>query len=340
MKRRTVNIAAMAAVLGHGFIPIAAKAGEGDRRLFIRGAVEHPDASVTLRLFQGTSSGEPVWYMLLDSSDGDDAKALGINRSSKLENARGSSSVMKVRVVNGVIDFPASVDFSAVRQVIPGPTGFPPLAASPGAIAQTVNGIAYSPLIEMPDGTIRNAPQIANATGQADKVRALDRLAGTVRFDLTSGFSGGKAVRYISTDASLPDVAALENVTFAPALANVPRLGDDSTDSARASLAAFVNGQTGAGNRQRQGLNSALLDGLDPLNILRWTPNQGRYSPMWDVHLAQWTQGAIANGLNLRQTDWGKVSNLADDGFLTGPGGVRFAAVGAVVNCPIISQTG
>jgi hypothetical protein len=340
MERRTVHTSMLAALLGYTLAPVSASADSGDTRLFMRRAVEHPDNSVTLPLYRGTSNGEAIWYMLLDSSDGNDAQALGINRSSKLANARGSAAVMKVQVINGVVDFPASVDFSLKREVVPGPAGFPPLVASPGAAGLTVHGIAYSPLIEMPDGTIRNAPHIANSTGQADKVLALDKVAGTVRYAQTQGFSGGKAVKYVSTDASQPDVAALENVTFAAALNSVPRLGDDSTDSARASLAAFVNGQTGANNPERQGLNSALLDGLDPLNVLRWTPNQGRYSPMWDVHLAQWTASAVANGLNLRQTDWGKVSNLADHSLLTGPGGARFAAVGAVVNCPIVSQTG
>ena len=101
-------------------------------------------------------------------------------------------------------------------------------------------------------------------------------------------------MRYVSTDASDPVVAALENVTFAPLLNHAPFVGGDGTDSARASLAAFVNGQTGAGNPQRQGLNSALIDGLDPLNLLRWNPSQGRYSPLWDVHPAAWTAPVAA----------------------------------------------
>jgi hypothetical protein len=340
MKRRTLNASVLTTVLSYALVPTSASAGSGDRKLFITRATEHTDNSVTLPLYQGVSNGETVWYMILDSSDGNDAQALGVNRSSKLANARGSTAVMKVKVINGVIHFPASVDFGLVRNVVPGPAGFPPLAASPGAMGRTVNGIAYSPLIEMPDGTIRNAPQIANASGKAAKVLALNTGAGTVRYRETDGFSGGKAVKYISTDSSLPDVAALENVTFAPALGAVPSVGDDSSDSARAGLVAFINGQTGAGNAQRQGLNSALLDGLDPLNVLRWSPNQGRYSPMWDVHLAQWSAAAVAKGENLRQMDWGKVRNLADKGFITGPGGAPFAAVGAVVNCPTISEQG
>ena len=63
--------------------------------------------------------------------------------------------------------------------------------------------------------------------------------------------------------AVVVSVFALENVTYAPALNAAPFAGGDGTDSSRTTLVAFVNGQTGAGNPQRQGLNSALLDGLD-----------------------------------------------------------------------------
>jgi hypothetical protein len=166
----------------------------------------------------------------------------------------------------------------------------------------------------------------------------IDTAKMTVTYEETDGFQGGKPVKYVSTDASDPVAAALENVTYAPRLNQAPKIGDDSTASSRASLAAFTNGQTGANNRQRQGLNSALLDGRDPLNVLRWAPNQGRYSLLWDVHFAQWSENAIARGDNLRQTDWGDVENLADDRLVTGVGGGRFGRVGIVVNCPIVSQ--
>ena len=86
----------------------------------------------------------------------------------------------------------------------------------------------------------------------------------------------------------------------APAAA--PSAGDDGSKSARVGLVAFVNGQTGANNPQRQGLNSALMGDGDPLNVLRRTPNQGGYSPLWDVFPAACTEPAIAAGLNLRQT--------------------------------------
>lgn len=305
----------------------------GDRTLFIESAIEHADDTATFPLYRGTSQGRDVWYILLDTSSGALADRYGINRAQKLANAKGTGAVQRVRIVNGAIDFPATVDFSPIRSVLPSATGFPPLRAEPGAVGEP----GYTPLIELPDGTIVNAPHVANGTGRADKVVAIDMASGTVRFQQTRGFSGGKAVKYVSTDASDPGVAALENVTWSPALNFAPFADGDGTDSARASLAAFVNGQTGAANPERQGLNSALLDGLDPLNVLRWSPNQGRYSPLWDVHPAAWSASAVQQRTNTRQTDFGDILGLANHGVVTGPGSAPFAAAGIVVNCPIVS---
>src|SRR6185503_6376598 len=208
----------------------------------------------------------------------------------------------------------------------------PPLAAEPGARGE----VGYSPLIRLPDGTILNAPHVANDTGRADKVVALDTARRMVRYRETNGFSRGDAVRYVSTDASDEAVAALEDSTYAPRLAGAPFAGGDGTDSARASLAAFVNGRTGAADPERQGLNSALLDGLDPLNVLAWKPNQGRYSPLWDVHPAQWSAAAVASGANVAQTSVDDVENLVERGTITGPGGAPFGPADFVVDCPIV----
>ncbi len=204
-------------------VPAAAMADDpGQRTLFIASAVEHPDNTATFPLHRGTSQGRTVFYILLDSSDDKDAEALGINVSRKLNNARGTTAVQKVRIVNGVVDFPATVDFRPVRQVAPSfPGGFPPSVAEPGAVGE----FGYSPLIQLPNGTIRNAPHLANDTGQADKIVNLDTTHGTVTYRETNGFQNGKAVRYVSTDASNPVAATLENVTFAPALDAAPTAG-------------------------------------------------------------------------------------------------------------------
>jgi hypothetical protein len=307
----------------------------GGRRVFLASAVEHEDFTVTLPLHRGTSRGRTVWYVVIDSSSDEDASAKGVNVSQKLANARGTGAVQPVTVAGGVVDFPATARFDVrPRNVVPGPTGFPPLAAEPSAEGEA----RYSPLAELPDGTVENAPHVANDTGLHPKVVAIDFAAGTVTLRETAGFSGGKAVRYVSMDASLDVAAALEDVVYAPALDAAPTAGQDGTDQARTSLAAFVNGRTGAANPERQGLSSALLDGLSPLNVLAWAPNQGRYGPLWDVFLAAWTPEAIARGLDVRQEAFGDVTGLADEGLVTAPDGGPFRASGFIVNCPIVSS--
>ncbi len=326
-----------------GFLALANAGWAEDHKLFIRSAVELPGDLVQLPLYRGTSGGQTVYFLILDASDGNVAQALGVNESQKLNNARGTTAVQKVTIVNGVIDFPASVDFSA-PPIVNAPAGFPPASFQPGAFGEA----GYSPLIALPDGTILNAPQIArdaNGDGQitplteaADKAVAFDFVNSTVTYRETNGFQGGNPVKYVSTDASDLLAAALEDVTFAPALNAAPFLDDDSTASSRASLAAFVNGQTGAANPQRQGLNSAVAGDGDPLNVLRWNPSQGRYSPLWDVHLSQWAAAVVAAGQNVRQTDWNTIQGLVDHGGITAPGGDPFGASGFIVDCPIVSR--
>jgi hypothetical protein len=312
-------------------LPAVPAFADGGRTQFIASAHENGDGTVTYPLHRGTSHGQTVYYVITDTSNGNLSSRLGVNTSQKLANAANTAAVQKVSVNSaGSVDFPATVDFSPTRSVVGGSTGFPPTTAEPGAIGET----GYSPLIQLPDGTIENAPQVANSSGRADKVVDLDSQGMHVRYRETDGFSGGKAVKYTSFDASDRGAAALENSTFAPALNAAPSLDDDSTHSSRASLAAFTNGQTGASNPNRQGLNSAILDGLDPLNVLRWNPSQGRYSPLWDVHLAQWSASVVPT----RQTDYGDILGLVEHGAIGGFPGGAFQASNFIVNCPIVSS--
>jgi hypothetical protein len=317
-------------------VPAAGSTSRSGDELFVSSAVEHADDTVTLPLHRGTSQGRTVWYVVLDASTSEQADRFGVNRSNKLARAVGTAAVARAGVRSGVLDFPATVDFAPVRQVVPGAQGFPPAVAVPGAVGEA----GYTPLVRLPDGSVINAPHVANATGRADKVVSLDLAGRRVRLAETRGFARGERVRYLSTEASDPGVAALENVTYAPALDAAPFAGGDGTDSSRASLAAFVNGQTGAANPQRQGLSSALLDRLDPLNLLAWLPNQGRYSPLWDVHLARWSDARVAAGTNVRQRSFAAVEDLAETRAVTAPDGSAFRPSGVVVNCPIISSAG
>ena len=330
---RRAQVAAALAIVATMACAGAARAD--GRTLFVESAIEHADDTVTLPMKRGlTVDGREVWYVLLDTSDGKTAARFGINVSNKLANARGSEAVVRATVESGTWVFPATVNFVSSGSVTAGPGGFPPASFRPGPIGEP----NYSPLVELPDGSIVNAPHVANASGRHPKVVGIDFNGGRVRLKQSHGFSGGKAVKYVSTDASVGLAAALENATLAERLGRAPGVGNDGSDSSRAALGAFVNGQLGLANPQRQGLNSAILDGADPLNVLSWTPNQGRYSPLWDIHPAAWSPSAVATATNTRQTDWGKVRGLVDKGVVTGPDGAQFAAPNIVVNCPIISS--
>src|SRR5262249_53351516 len=101
---------------------------------------------VTYPLYQGTSQGRPVKYVITDASSLSAAKVLGVNYVPKLAQAVGTPAVQKSSSEIGTghgIDFPASVDFSPQHIIRPDPvTGFPPVAAQPGAIGES----GYSPL--------------------------------------------------------------------------------------------------------------------------------------------------------------------------------------------------
>jgi len=303
---------------------------------------------VTYPLYHGTSQGRDVSYVITDASNLSVAQALGVNYTPKLAQAAGTAAVQnstsQVGSGNG-IDFPASVDFSPTRVVIPSATGFPPAAAQPGAVGEP----GYSPLVQVVfrDKTVvLDAPQIANATGQADKIVSIAGNRRTVSYQETDGCYDNESVHYASFDASNPVAAAIEDVTYAPNLDAAPSPGCAdaavvAANCSRESLIAFTNGQTGAANPQRQGLNAAILDGPPPLNILQEIPEQKSqfdYSPMWDIHLATWTDAAVAAGLNLRQTNFSAALQQVTDGNVTGfPAGSMFGPSGFIVNCPVVS---
>jgi hypothetical protein len=303
---------------------------------------------VTYPMYHGTSQGRDVSYVITDASNLSVAQALGVNYTPKLARAAGTAAVQnstsQVGSGNG-IDFPASVDFSPAHVLTPSATGFPPAAAQPGAVGEP----GYSPLVQVifRDKTVvLNAPQIANATGQADKIVAIASNHRTVSYRETDGCYDNESVHYASFDASDPVAAAIEDVTYAPDLDAAPSPGCAdaavvAANCSRESLIAFTNGQTGATNPQRQGLNAAILDGPPPLNILQEIPEQKSqfdYSPMWDVHLATWTNAAVAAGLNLRQTDFSAVLQQVTDDNVTGsPAGSPFGPSGFIVNCPVVS---
>jgi hypothetical protein len=323
--------------------------------------VDKVNHTVTLPLYKGVWHDQRVWFTLTDTSSLQEAVRLGINWAPKLANALGTAAVQRA-VLHGrqldrtsVVDFAGTVDFSGQRAVFPGPDLFPVL---PSTHAGPVGDPQYSPLFTFGNGVVYNGEQIANWTGVHPKVLALDQGHRQVTLRLTEGRYLNRQVLYLSTDASLTQVAALENATFAPNLAAAPQPGsDDPARSAREAIIPIVNGPRGVDNPQRQGLQSAVAGEGDPLNIIREEPECSdpsvpancsalQYSPLWDVTPVAWTQAAIDAGLRVRLGSHETVEQLFDEGLLvnfnpTGPSqddpeilGLR--ALGATVNCPPI----
>ncbi len=316
-----------------------------DYKILVKSATELDAVAgtVTLPLYKGSFAGQPVWYVVTESSDETDALSRGVNWSPKLANTLGTPAVQTVTDLDGEAVFSGTVDFTPEPVLVPGPTIFPPTQASPGSTGDA----AYSPLLTFGDGVVLNAPHVANATGIHDKVVAIDFTRQTVTVALTAGFYHGRSILYLSTDASDPVAATLESATFAPNMNAAPGLASNGADSARSSIVPIVNGET-APSPNRQGFISAILGEGSPLNVTIIHPrNRGKiptYSPLWDVHPAVWTDEAIDSGLRTLLTHHAKIAKAVERGLLVsggmGPanpdlGGLR--AAGFIVNCPIIA---
>src|SRR5215471_7788233 len=154
---------------------------------------------VTYPLYHGTSQGRDVSYVITDTSDRSVAEVLGVNYTPKLAQAAGTAAVQnsssQIGSGNG-INFPASVDFSPARVLVASATGFPPATAQPGAVGEP----GYSPLVKVVfrgKTAVLNAPQVANATGQADKIVAISPGHRTVNYRETDGCYDNEAVHYV-----------------------------------------------------------------------------------------------------------------------------------------------
>jgi hypothetical protein len=356
--------------------------------------------SVRLPLYKGKANGETVWFTLLDASDQGLAHDLGVNYAPKLANI-GIGDPAAVQTVHlesptvaqnpfgqAVVDFQGAPDFSPTRIAEPGPNGFPLNKFQPGAVA----GPGYSPFIRIEGSpVVYNAPIVATGDGPFDVVHHTntgDRVLGVhiappsppgkylesyVDMLFVKGFDAGQPIVYLSTDAGQPLTAVLERSTYVPALDKAAyNGGDDFLGSARERLFGFINGQTGAGNRQAQGFqhlvldghasedasagNKALIDSLrnggDLLNVFGDFPtltdprHADAYSPLWDAQLGLWTDKAVKEGLNKRQIDENVVFNLAATrpDLLTGVDPATgkpapYGAAGVDINCAVIGFT-
>jgi hypothetical protein len=311
-------------------------------------AVDPVSNTVVLPLYKGIAHRETVYYILADSSNESQAKSLGLNYAPSIGQAytqRGSGNPKN-------LTFSSAPDFKPDRVYTSSKTGFPPVEAKPGAIADG----DYSPFVKLPDGTTLDAPIVANGPGPfdvathkntADRVLKIDTAHSTVTILLARGFFNRSQVLYLSTDASDPGVASIERATYTKKLAN-------SSPSSEQPIVALANGQTGVNNPQAQGLAHVALDehlsqdAVDsntaafgsPLNVLATFsvgPSAGAYTPLWAADVGVWAQSAVAAGQNKRVTSVGQAFALASRGQITSPAGKQFGPAGFVVNCPVVA---
>jgi hypothetical protein len=301
-------------------------------------------------------SGETVWFVLTDTTDENLANLHGLVYSPKLSYGLTGRAAREASIASdGSFIFDEEVDFSPEHKVVPGaaPNFFPPKTFQPGSVGDA----DYSPLVHIKNAAkdvIFNAPMLAFnvseeklnefCNGNADhkltedKVIAICPRDGTVTLALTLGFTFGKPILYLSTEANDPLVATLEGATYAPALKDVPfALEDASPGESAERIYVFANGPTGRDNPQRQGLDSALSDGRGPLNVLGGIPTINLdYSPLWRLFPAKWTNAAIERGYRSRLTDAIEIANFQTKGFLTGLDDHELRPVGFIVNCPVV----
>ena len=333
----------------------------GPVQLLRSGEVDLEELTITLPLYKGRVRNQTVWFVLTDTTDVANADALGLLPAFKLQYADTGRAVRTgtIQRDGSVVFNRGTVNFAPAHQVVPGaePNPFPPRSFQPGSVGDR----DYSPLVRLENagGHIYNAPIVAIGErfvyekGKADHSRVHDKVVAisteeqTVTLSLTLGFTFGKPLLYLSLDANHPLPAAVEGVTFAPALQDVPVGRDDSFASGIERLFAVVNGPRGKGNPQRQGFNSALAgEGAGPLNVFGGVPTVALdYSPLWDMNVGVWTNEAIEKGYRARFIDEFQFLGLVQQGHIVGaPGtplerpGNAFGSSGFIVNCPVVQR--
>lgn len=326
-------------------------------------------------LFKGTFEGERVWFVRMDVSDMNLSDRLGLNFAPRLINARRNcescvDGVTSADTIpgNAIVEFSGTVDFRPLRKLVPGPNGFPPKIAIPGAVGTPF----YSDLIRVKGATaVYNAPIIATGHGPfdvsqthyntSDRVVAIDTVHMTVDMQFVRAFAFGKDVFYFSLGATDPLSATIERATYVPAMTDIPAPDKGNSHfSARSDIFAFSNGMRGLNDFNVQGLNHAILDNapgqisnnnpalyntlqhfgdarnvLDAFTTLNST-ERFLYTPLWDLHIAKWRHFVVESDSNFAQNDASTIEQLASRGFITNTDGTPLSSTGFIINCPII----
>lgn len=313
--------------------------------------------TATLPLRSGQlASGEKVWSILTDVSDENLANLHGVNYSAKMAYGITGKGARSGRFEkDGSFTFASGrVDFTPEHGVTPGaaPNFFPPVAFQPGGVGDA----DYSPLVQLDNAksAVFNMPMVAfdvpaetldrMCDGSPDHAVVHDKVLricprdGTVTMKLTLGYTFSKPIFYLSTDSNHPLIASLEEAVHAPATDDLPFALEDAAPGESAErIYAFANGPTGADHPFRQGVNSALSDGRSPLNVLGGIPTINLdYSPMWRLFPVKWTDDAITRGYRTRMTDAIHIEDTGAKGFIESLEGGPPAALGFLINCPVV----
>src|SRR6202040_894170 len=120
----------------------------GPVQLLKTGPVDDQNGTITIPLYLGhMKNGTNVWYVLLDVDDPNVAAELGLNFSAKMTFMANAARTANFDQNNDLVFDAGTVDFSPVRNIVPGPVGreFPPVAFQPGSVGDK----NYSPYVQI-----------------------------------------------------------------------------------------------------------------------------------------------------------------------------------------------
>ena len=157
----------------------------------------------------------------------------------------------------------------------------------------------------------------SNNTPVSKKQPHLSNTSVPLDIPLTMGYANGHEIFYISTEASVEDVANhLTDLTgfrvaYTPALALAP-------EESLAQIYAFTNGVEGSG-----------AFGFQP-QVADSQPGDEKYSPLWNVNAVTWNEDAEPRELKSEM----EILGARDNGELS------FEEAGVIVNCPFTKWNG
>ena len=203
--------------------------------LLMRSAhIDLEKGTMKVPLYRGKlQSGETVWFALTDSTDENLSNLHGLVYSPKL--AYGftgrNQRTAQIQKDGSWVFNKGKVDFAPKMAVTPGaaPNFFPPKTFQPGAVGDD----GYTPIVKVLNAgkdVIFNAPMLAfnvsadelnkSCDGNANKDVVHDKVVsicprdGWVTLAMTIGYTFGKPILYLSTEANHPLIATLEGATF------------------------------------------------------------------------------------------------------------------------------